>query len=70
MERVFGADDCRHKWLTSDVFMPGIENFLCPCGMLIGFEFLDKAESPSHVVAALVQRFPILPEVVYFDTAC
>ena len=65
-----GEDDCRHKWLTSDTFMPGIENFLCPCGLLIGYDFLDKAESPSHVLASLVQRFPLLPKVVYFDTAC
>jgi len=65
-----GEDDCRHKWLTSETFMPGIENFLCPCGLLIGYDFLDKAESPSHVLASLVQRFPLLPKVVYFDTAC
>ena len=65
-----GEDDCRHKWLTSETFMPGIENFLCPCGVLIGFDFLDKAEAPSHVLASLVQRFPLLPKVVYFDTAC
>ncbi|OSX76601.1 hypothetical protein BU14_0184s0028 [Porphyra umbilicalis] len=65
-----GEDDCRHKWLTSETFMPGIENFLCLCGLLIGYDFLDKAESPSHVLASLVQRFPLLPKVVYFDTAC
>ena len=65
-----GEDDCRHKWLTSETFMPGIENFLCPCGLLIGYDFLDKAEAPSHVLASLVQRFPLLPKVVYFDTAC
>jgi len=65
-----GEDDCRHKWLTSETFMPGIENILCPCGLLIGFDFLDKAEAPSHVLASLVQRFPLLPKVVYFDTAC
>jgi len=65
-----GEDDCRHKWLTSETFMPGIENVLCPCGLLIGLDFLDKSEAPSHVLASLVQRFPILPKVFYFDTAC
>lgn len=49
--------------------MPSIENFLCPCGLLIGFDFLDKAEIPLHVQAALGQRSPVLPQVVYFDTA-
>jgi len=61
-----GEDDCRHKRLTSETFMPGIENFLCPCGLLIGYDFLDKVESPSHVLASLVQRFPLLPKVVFF----
>lgn len=70
LNAVLGADDCRHSFNMSDVFMPGIENFLCPCGLLIGVDFLDQAESPSHVLAALVQRFPVLPQVVYFDTAC
>jgi len=65
-----GKDDCGHKWLTSETFLPGIENFLCPCGLLIGYDFLDNAEAPSHVLASLVQRFPLLPKVFYFDTAC
>lgn len=67
--RVLPADDCRHTFVSSDVFLAGIENFLCPCGMLLGYEFMDKAESPSHVLAALVKRFPLLPSVTYFDTA-
>lgn len=70
LSRELGADDCRHAFLDSQAFMPGIENFLCPCGMLIGYDFLDRAESPAHVLASLVQRFPVLPSVVYFDTAC
>jgi len=65
-----GSDDCRHAFLNSQTFMPGVENFLCPCGLLIGFDFLDRAESPAHVLASLMQRFPLLPSVVYFDTAC
>jgi len=41
LNRVLGADDCRHAYVTSEVFMPGVENFLCPCGLLVGFVFLD-----------------------------
>jgi len=70
LARQLGADECRHNFITSEVFMPGIENFLCPCGLLIGYDFLDKAESPAHVLASLVQRMPLLPKVIYFDTAC
>jgi len=70
LNKELGSDDCRHAFLASQTFMPGVENFLCPCGMLIGFDFLDRAESPAHVLASLMQRFPLLPSVVYFDTAC
>jgi len=70
LARQLGSDECRHNFITSEVFMPGIENFLCPCGLLIGFDFLDKAESPAHVLGSLVQRMPLLPKVIYFDTAC
>ncbi|OSX69684.1 hypothetical protein BU14_1277s0001 [Porphyra umbilicalis] len=70
LDKELGSDDCRHAFITSQTFMPGVENFLCPCGMLIGFDFLDRAESPAHVLASLMQRFPVLPLVVYFDTAC
>jgi len=70
LNRVLGADDFRHASISSDVFMAGVENFLCPWGLLIGFEFVDRAESPAHVLAALVQRLHLLPKVVYFDTAC
>ncbi|OSX72534.1 hypothetical protein BU14_0427s0024 [Porphyra umbilicalis] len=70
MARQLGSDECRHNFITSEVFMPGIENFLCPCGVLIGYDFLDKAESPAHVLGSLVQRMPLLPKVIYFDTAC
>ena len=70
LDRVLGADDCWHAYITLDVFMPGVENFLCPCGLLVGFDFLDQAESPAHALATLVQRFSLLPNIVFFDTAC
>lgn len=70
LNTVLGADDCIHGFVQSEFFTPGIENFLCPCGMLLGFDFLDMAESPSDVLAALVHLFPLLPMLVYFYTEC
>ena len=70
LDKELGSDDCRHAFIASQTFMPGVENFLCPCGLLVGYDFLDRAESPAHVLASLMQRFPLLPSVVYFDTAC
>eukprot|EP00168_Porphyra_purpurea_P020379 TRINITY_DN855_c0_g1_i2.p1 TRINITY_DN855_c0_g1~~TRINITY_DN855_c0_g1_i2.p1 ORF type:complete len:266 (-),score=24.99 TRINITY_DN855_c0_g1_i2:651-1448(-) len=50
--------------------MTGVENFLCSCGLLVGFDFLDQAESPAHALATVVQHFPLLPNIVFFITAC
>jgi len=69
LDRVLGAGDCRHAYITSDVFTFGVENFLCRCVLLVGFDFLVEAESPAHALATLVQRVPLLPSVVLFYTA-
>ena len=63
-------DDCRHEFPVSVLRAPGVVTFVCGCGYIISFELLRVTESPTHVVAALVQRFKKLPRVVYFDTAC
>lgn len=63
-------DDCRHDFDESNVFTPGLVNFLCPHGILIGFEMLEHAESPACVAEILARRLPRLPQVIYFDTAC
>jgi len=65
-----GDDDCRHAFVTHSVFTPGVVSYICPCGVLLGFEVLETAESPAGIVAALAARFPRLPKTVYFDTAC
>ena len=65
-----GDDDCRHAFVTHSVFTPGVVSYICPCGVLLGFEVLETAESPAGIVAALGARFPRLPKTVYFDTAC
>lgn len=65
-----GDDDCRHKFLSHAEFTPGVVSYLCMCGVLIGFEVLESAESPAGIVATLAARFPRLPTTVYFDTAC
>lgn len=65
-----GDDDCRHAFLTHSSFTPGVVSYLCSCGILIGFEVLEAAESPAGVVATLASRFPRLPSTIYYDTAC
>lgn len=65
-----GDDDCRHAFVSHSVFTPGVVSYLCSCGVLIGFEVLESAESPAGIVATLASRFPRLPGTVYYDTAC
>lgn len=68
--KTIGDDDCRHEFRKSAVFAPGVVSFLCSCGVLLGFEVLEQVESPAGIVSSLAARFPLLPHVVYFDTAC
>jgi len=68
--KTIGDDDCRHAFRKSAVFAPGVVSFLCSCGVLLGFEVLEQVESPACIVSTLAARFPLLPYVVYFDTAC
>lgn len=65
-----GDDDCRHAFVSHSAFTPGVVSYLCSCGILIGFEVLESAESPAGIVATLASRFPRLPGTVYYDTAC
>jgi len=62
--------DCRHAFMDSQTFMLWVDNFLGTCGILIVYDFLYRAESPAHVLGALVQRFPLLTSVFLFDTVC
>ena len=65
-----GDDDCRHAFVTHSVYTPGVVSYICPCGVLLGFEVLETAGSPVGIVAALAARFPRLLKTVFFDTAC
>lgn len=70
VRNAWDEDDCRHDFPENVLRSPGVITFMCGCGYVVGFELLRETESPAHVVAALVQRFKKLPQVVYFDTAC
>jgi len=65
-----GDDDCRHAFLTHSTFTPGVVSYLCSCGMFLGFEVIESAESPAGIVAALTARFTRFTTTIYFDTAC
>ena len=64
------ADDCnkdftRHKNLTPCVF-----NVVCEHVITLGFRVLDKAESIEDGLSILLERFPVLPQKIFYDVAC
>lgn len=60
-----GDDDCRYTFPTHSSFTPGVVSCLCSCGILIGIEVLESAESPAGIIATLAARFPRLPRTVH-----
>lgn len=63
-------DRCRkafpkHKDLTSGVF-----NVVCPHVITLGFRVMFNPESVSDALSVILERFPKLPEVVFYDVGC
>ena len=61
LDRVLGADDCWHAYITLDVFMPGVENFLCPCGLLVGLTSWTRPKAPRTRWPPWFSGFPCCP---------
>lgn len=55
----------RHKDLTSGVF-----NVVCPHVVTLGFRVMFDPESVSDALSVILERFPKLPEVVFYDVGC
>lgn len=52
------------------MFTPGLVQYMCSHGVLIGFEVLESAESPACIAEALARRLSLVPDVIYCVTAC
>jgi len=55
----------RHKDLTAGVF-----NVVCPHVVTLGFRVMFEAESVADALSVILERFPKLPKVVFYDVAC
>jgi len=55
----------KHADLTAGVF-----NIVCPHVLTMGFRVMFQAESVADALSLILERFPKLPKVVFYDVAC
>jgi len=55
----------KHSELTAGVF-----NIVCPHVVTMGFRVMFQAESVADALSVILERFPKLPKVVFYDVAC
>lgn len=55
----------KHSQLTAGVF-----NIVCPHVVTMGFRVMFQAESVADALSLILERFPALPKVVFYDVAC
>lgn len=55
----------KHSQLTAGVF-----NIVCPHVVTLGFRVMFQAESVADALSLILERFPALPKVIFYDVAC
>lgn len=55
----------KHSQLTAGVF-----NIVCPHVVTLGFRVMFQAESVADALSLILERFPALPRVIFYDVAC
>lgn len=55
----------KHSQLTAGVF-----NIVCPHVVTMGFRVMFQAESVADALSLILERFPALPKVIFYDVAC
>lgn len=55
----------KHQDLTAGVF-----NVVCPHVVTLGFRVMFDAESVGDALSVILERFPTLPRVIFYDVGC
>lgn len=55
----------KHSQLTAGVF-----NIVCPHVVTMGFRVMFNSESVADALSLILERFPALPKVIFYDVAC
>ena len=64
------GDACNKAFSIKCGLTQGVFNVVCPHVVTLGFRCLFRAESVGEALSIILERFPILPEVIFYDVAC
>jgi len=63
-------DSCNKAFSVIAGLTQGVFNVVCPHVVTLGFRVLFNAESVGEALSIVLERFPELPEVIFYDVAC
>jgi len=64
------GDSCNKAFSIAAGLTQGVFNVVCPHVITLGFRVLFRAESVGEALSVVLERFPRLPAVVFYDVAC
>lgn len=64
------ADACSKAFYLNYGLTQGVFNVLCPHVITLSFSCLFRADSVGQALSILLERFPVLPRVIFYDVAC
>lgn len=63
-------DRCNKEFPNHPDLTAGVVNVVCPHVVTVGFRVMFDAESVSEALSVILERFPKLPKVVFYDVGC
>jgi len=64
------GDACGKTFSVKSGLTQGVFNVICPHVITYGFRCLFQAESMGDALSLVLERFPQLPKVIFYDVAC
>ena len=64
------GDACNKAFSIKCGSTQGVFNVVCPHVITLGFRCLFRAESVGEALSIVLERFPQLPKVIFYDVAC
>jgi len=64
------GDACGKTFSVKSGLTQGVFNVVCPHVITYGFRCLFQAESVGDALSLVLERFPQLPKVIFYDVAC
>ena len=69
-EQEDAVDRCSKSFPKHSDLTAGVFNIVCPHVLTMGFRVMFQAESVADALSLILERFPKLPKVVFYDVAC